>query len=248
MNFVLLLVVGFFALFVPCTASAIDVKTYIPKNAPQYLPIVYREVERLMPNVPTPAYFPGLIEQESCISLTHSTCFSPKAQLLTKRERGAGFGQLTVAYKEDGSVRFDMLQEMRTKYIGELRELSWSNILDRPDLQIDAMVLLIREGYMRLGGVKPGMPRLHMTDAIYNGGYGGFLREQTACGLTKGCDPQLWFDNIERICLKSKKPIYGKRSACDINREHPYNVFKLRIQKYELDYQRRKGVKNDVKS
>jgi hypothetical protein len=37
---------------------------------------------------------------------------------------------------------------------------------------------------------------------------------------------------VERHCLKSRQPIYGSRSACDINREHVRNVFLVRRAKY----------------
>ena len=35
--------------FLTLTAYAVDVKTYIPKQAPAYLPVVDKEVTRLMP-------------------------------------------------------------------------------------------------------------------------------------------------------------------------------------------------------
>ena len=71
-------------------------------------------------------------------------------------------------------------------------------------------------------------------DAAYNGGIGGLDRERAACGMSPTCDKNKWFGNVERFCLKSTGPLYGTRSACDINREHPYNVFLVRANKYRL--------------
>jgi hypothetical protein len=45
---------------------------------------------------------------------------------------------------------------------------------------------------------------------------------------------------VERHCLKSRQPLYGNRSACDINREHVKNVFQVRLAKYERAF-REKG-------
>jgi membrane-bound lytic murein transglycosylase MltF len=97
---------------------------------------------------------------------------------------------------------------------------------------------MVRESYQRLTGVPYPMERLAMADAAYNGGTGGTLKERTACGLAKGCDPNYWFGHVENYCLKSKKPLYAGRSACDINRHHSFDVIKTRLPKYENDYQR----------
>jgi len=218
-------------------SMAQDVKTYIPEKAYPLLPIFYKEAGRLMPYIPTPAYFGALGEQESCLSLKHSRCFSPTSQLLTPREQGLGIFQLTRAFKTDGSTRFDALSDMRKNYATELSELSWTNLKSRPDLQIRTAVLMVRESYQRLAGVKDPMARLQMADAAYNGGIGGTLKERTACGLAANCDPSKWFHNVELYCLKSKKPLYGNRSACMINREHPELIFNHRLPKYQRHYE-----------
>lgn len=210
-----------------------DVKTYIPANAYLYLPVVHTEVEAYMPDAPSYGYFGSLIEQESCISLKHSRCWKPTSELKTKRERGIGLGQVTVAYREDGSVRFDKIAELRAQYKTSLKELSWLTVKERPDLQIRAMVLMTKDAYKSLWQVKSEMERLAMADAAYNGGLGGLRKERTACGLKANCDPQFWFKNIEHTCLKSKKALYGTRNACDINREHVTYALKVRLPKYE---------------
>jgi len=118
----------------------------------------------------------------------------------------------------------------------ELKELSWTNVAQRPDLQIRTAILMIRENTTRLAGVKDPENRLQMADAAYNGGIGGTIKERTACGLAKGCDPQIWFGHVEAYCMKSKKKLYGDRSACDINREHPKTLFQIRLAKYQRHY------------
>lgn len=223
-------------LFVSKQTYAVNVKTYIPKNAYKYLDLVEEEQNRLLPTFPFPFYFDGLIEHESCISLTHSRCWNPKSRLKTKREEGAGVGQLTRAYRSNGSLRFDSLKELRDRNREELEELSWSNIYSRPDLQIRAIILMTRSNWNFLYIIDDSYERLAMADAAYNGGLGGVRKERRACGLAANCNPQLWFNNVERYCMKSKRILYANRNACDINRHHVTDVLEKRMPKYEKYY------------
>lgn len=213
-----------------------SVLTFIPPQAIQYLPVVKTESDRLMVNFDHPYYFGALIEHESCISLKHKRCWNPKSQLKTSREEGAGLGQITRTYRPDGSSRFDVLTELRERHLEELKELSWQNVYERPDLQIRSMILLSKENYKYFYNIPDQFERLAMTDAAYNGGRGGVFNERRACGLAANCDPGLWFGHVEKYCLKSKKPLYGNRSACDINRHHVEDVLHTRLPKYKQKF------------
>ena len=215
---------------------AIDVKTYIPPQAYSYRLTIKNELNTYFREIPHWNYIPSLIEHESCISLTHSRCWNPRSQLKTSREEGAGLGQLTRAYNSDGTLRFDSLEEMRKKYYAELKELKWETIYSRPDLQIRTMILMVRDIYNMLYAVEDKDNRLQMSDAAYNGGLSGLLKERRACGLASNCDPNIWFNHVEKYCLKSKKALYGNRSACDINRQHVYDVYIVRMPKYQKNY------------
>lgn len=172
------------------------------------------------------------MEQESCISLTHSKCWNPNAELKTAREQGVGLGQITRAYTATGGVRFDALAEIRDKH-PELRELSWNNVRSRPDLQIRAIVLKSRDNYEHYARYTDTENALLFGIVSYNGGVGGLDNERRACKLTTWCNPTQWFDNVEKLCLKSKAALYGNRSACMINREYPINITKIRSNKYK---------------
>ena len=63
-----------------------DVKTYIPTNAGPLLPVLSAQVKDVWPTMPVPYYFGGLIEQESCISLKHSKCWSATSRLKSDRD------------------------------------------------------------------------------------------------------------------------------------------------------------------
>ena len=155
----------------------------------------------------------------------------------SQREEGAGLFQITRAYRADGSLRFDALAELRAKYRSELYQLNWYNIYSRPDLQMRAGILKLKENYEIFKPYAANtLEALAFADAAYNGGIAGVNKERRACVLTKGCDPSKWFGHTEKLCLKSKVALYGNRSACDINRHHVKDVLLIRSNKYSLLY------------
>lgn len=201
-----------------------------PKSL-QHAATIKAEIAEHWAELPWPHYVPGLIEHESCLSLTHPRCWEPTSRLKSAREEGAGLGQLTRAWNPDGTLRFDALAELRSRH-AVLSGLSWDTIYSRPDLQIRALVVMSAETWRAFAGVPDFLERLAMTDAAYNGGAAGVRRERNSCGLTAGCDPQRWFGHVEHHCLKSRRPLYGGRSACDINRHHVADVLHARMPKY----------------
>lgn len=216
--------------------AATQTTPYIPPQAFTHKETIKQELDLRFPNIPTYNYVPSLIEHESCISLKHKKCWNSASELKSAREQGVGLGQVTRAFRQDGSTRFDSLKGMRDKYLSDLKEASWDNIKTRPDLQIRIIVLMLRDDYKALYNVEDPIARLHMTDAAYNGGRGGLLKERRACGLAKECNPGIWFGHVEKYCLKSKKVLYGQRSACDINRHHVSDVFFAKLPKYKAFY------------
>lgn len=210
-----------------------DVATYIPANAQTHLATLAAEQRAHWPDHPRPAVLAALVEHESCISLKHSRCWNPTSKLKTSREEGAGLGQITRAYRQDGSLRFDALAEMRGRHPA-LGEWSWENVYQRPDLQLRALILMNRDNFRALHrAAGQGAELLAFTDAAYNGGLGGVQSERRACAVVQGCDPRRWFDHVEHRCLKSRAALYGNRSACDINRGHVVDVLVTRAPKYE---------------
>lgn len=199
----------------------------LPPGFVQYGPILKAEQAKYWADHPDPAALAALVEQESCAS--KAKCWNPGARLKTSREEGAGMGQITRAYRADGSLRFDALAGLRDQYGADLSGLSWDTVYGRPDLQLLALVLMSRDAARPFRG---STGWLHFGDAGYNGGVAGVQKERRACKLSAGCDPSRWFGHVEAHCLKSRQPLYGNRSACDINREHVHNVFLVRRAKY----------------
>lgn len=210
----------------------IDPTAYIHPRSISLIPVIQREVNDHFPQTNLPHYFPALIEHESCISLTHSRCWKSTSRLKTEREEGVGLGQITRAWK-NGALRFDTLADMKRAYPRELNELSWATIQTRSDLQIRAMVIMTRDNYKSLVAVKDETERMKMADSEYNGGRLNVERSRRVCGMTKGCNPQIWFDNVERYNQKPNVILYGDRTVREINNHHVRDVFQVRMNKFK---------------
>lgn len=202
----------------------------LPAGFNKYGSILKAEQERVWSSHPAPWVLAGLVEQESCPSLKSKSCWNPAARLKSSREEGAGMGQITRAYRADGTERFDALADLRRDHAGDLAELSWANVYSRPDLQLRALVIKSQDSSRPF---RNAQAMLEFGDAAYNGGIGGVQKERRACQMTAGCDPGQWFGHVERHCLKSRQILYGGRNACDINRDHVHNVTLVRPQKYK---------------
>ena len=208
--------------------AVINVKTYVPANASKHFLTLKNEIEFYLPHFKYPEYFAGLIEQESCISLTHSKCWRSDSELKTSREQGVGLGQITRAWNSTGGLRFDSLSDLKTRYPKELKEANWNTIKYRPDLQIRMILLMSRNNLNYYNKIPDLYNRLAFADSAYNGGIRLLDKERTICGLAKGCDPNLWFNNVASKNMRGSKVLYGKRTAWDINREHVDSVFNKR--------------------
>lgn len=200
-------------------------------KAQQYLPVLAAERQRMWADHPRPELLPSLVGHESGCPCMRK-CWEPGARLKSAREEGAGLGQITRAYRVDGSLRFDALAELRDRHPA-LGDWSWENVYKRPDLQLRAVVIMMREGFQyfkRLG--LSDSAALAFADAGYNGGNGGVQNDRRACKLSAGCNPAQWFGQVELHCTKSRVALYGQRSACDINRHHVVDVLTVRAAKY----------------
>lgn len=218
-------------------STTLQANTNLPKGYYEYRDTLYKEVNIIIPDFLIPPYFGGLIEHESCITLVHSKCWNPKSRLKTSREEGAGLPQLTRAYHSNGTIRFDTLTELVKKHPKDLKGLSWATVYDRADLQIRAMLLLWKSNYnLFLNKNIDYWNIIAFSDSAYNGGYGHVYKDMQICKMKSGCDPRIWFGNVEKYSVKSKDKLYGNRSAYDINRHHVNDVLNNRLPKYIDDW------------
>jgi len=213
-------------------AEAVNTLTFIPEGARTYAPVLVEKQETLWPEAEEPWTLGGLVEQESCVSLTNKRCWNPKAELKTSREYGFGFGQITVAYRADGVERFNKFTELKRAH-ASLRDWEWEERYD-PGYQLTAVVEMVHVLFDRIRDAQEPTDHWAFTLSGYNGGLGAVLQDRRLCANTDGCDPGRWFGNVAETSLKSKvpQPAYAGRSWFEINRNHVKNILTLRRDKY----------------
>lgn len=203
----------------------------VPARAADLAPVLVQVQQAHWPDAPEPWTLAGKVEQETCITLRHRVCWNPKAELKTSREYGFGLGQVTVAYRADGSERFNKFAELKREH-QELAGWSWESRYDAAT-QLLAVVLMGRDLFRRVPSAASLTDRWAFSLAAYNGGMGGVVSDRRLCANTADCDPMRWFGHVERTSLKTRlvNPGYRK-SAFEINREYVRNILTVRRAKY----------------
>ncbi len=224
--------IKFLLMFLYCgLAYGVNVKTYIPAGAVKLLPQLKTVQQEIWPDAPMPYFLAGQIEQESCISLTHSKCWNPRAELKTARENGIGLGQYTRAYNKNGTIRFDKISELVAAH-KSLKGWSWEKRYDA-GYQLTALVEMDKAIYKRQKNAFSVKDALSFTLSGYNGGEAGVLQDRLLCSNTRNCDSSKWAGNVEKTSLKKRRAVHGYgKSFFDINREYVSNILELRCSKY----------------
>jgi len=196
----------------------------LPVAAPKVIALLLLVQAEHWPQAPAASVMAAQIEKETCITLTHPSCFSPRAELKTARENGVGLGQITRAYNADGSIRFDKQAELRAQHAA-LKHWKWEQRYD-PRLQLTALVLMDRTGYQRFAPLAATpTDAWSFTLAGYNGGDGAVQKDRLLCQKRPDCDPRRWFGHVELHSVKSRVKWRGYgQSTYDINRGYVRRV------------------------
>lgn len=203
----------------------------IPPNAEIYLPLLLSTLTAIWPAAPTPSFLAAQIEQETCVRLTSPKCWSPRAELKTSRENGVGFGQVTRAFRADGSIRFDKQSELIAAH-ASLKGWTWETRYN-PEYQMRALVELDRSLFRGVSCATTVADRIKLALSGYNGGEKGVRQDQLLCRNTVGCNPCAWDGHVEIRSLKSRVKWQGYgESAYDINRGYVRNIWTVRRAKY----------------
>ena len=211
--------------------ATVNVYAGLPPGAVQNLPLLASTVEAKWPNVPRPSTLAGQIEQETCISLTHSKCFTSRAELKTSREWGVSFGQFTIAYDAKGRERFNAFEDVKKLD----RELAAWQFSDRYNEKYGMMAFVVRmrSEFDWVKGAQDFTSQQAFALSGYNGGRGGVLQDRRLCVATKGCNPNVWYGNVEKTSYKSRVAPKGYgQSLYNINRGYVDNVQNKRSKKY----------------
>lgn len=198
----------------------------VPAAAQALLPLLAALAGELWPTAHQPWTMAAQIERETCASFASAKCWSPRAELKTRRENGIGLGQITRAYNADGSIRFDKLAELRADH-PELRDWTWERRYE-PRLQLTGLVLMDRTGWARYQPLAATpIDTWSFVLAGYNGGDSAVLKDRLLCRKVAGCDPTIWQGHVELHSTKSRVKWQGYgQSAYDINRGYVRQVLR----------------------
>lgn len=198
----------------------------VPKNFLYHKDTLVKVMQTSWNEISIPSVIPGLIEQETCYSLTHPKCWSRFAKLETSREYGFGLGQLTV------TKRFNAFEEVKA-LDSRLKDWKWDDRFNA-EYQMISTVAMLKRNFKVFRSAEKEIDRYAFALAAYNGGIGGIQSDQRICRNTKGCNPNLWFGHVEHTSLKMKTVVtgYGK-SFFEINRKYPVNILNVRRFKYK---------------
>lgn len=220
----------------PCTSMAgtfpkkSNSDLYLEKFQPHKETIV-KTLDAIWPDIPMRSFIPALIEQETCISPTHRMCWNSRAELKTAREYGFGMSQTTIAYRADGSERFNVWKELTNLDPVLKSQWTWENRYSA-EMQIRSIVIKNRINYSTIRFETASVTdKMAFTAVWYNSG--NPLIDRNICVRTPGCDPSKWFGNVELYTRKSviKQKGYGK-SFAEISREYPRQILITRRPKY----------------
>lgn len=206
----------------------------IPAAALLYLSLLFGSVQTYAPEmVDDTPFLAGQVEQETCVSLKSSKCWSPRAENKmpsNNGEYGFGFGQITNTNSMDN---FSYARSLHR----DLRNWAWGDRFN-PDMQLRALVLWDQRLYNVFDFAQTEQDRIAFMLCAYNGGQKGALRDRNICMSTPGCNPNVWFGNVEKHTWRNTKPSGGyRKSFFEINREYVRNIIKSRSPKYRQWYQ-----------
>ncbi len=205
---------------------------WIPDLAKEYIPVLKNLMKDVWPTLSKKDSMPAQVEQETCISLKHSKCWSPKAELKTSREYGFGLGQITIAYDAKGAVRFNNFEGIK-KLDSSLKGWEWEDRYN-PEMQLRALLVYDKYLYNSIPKGSDEYNKLAFTFCAYNGGLGGLLQDRQLT-QSKGGDPNKWFgdNNVSVNSYKAKTKVGGYgQSFFEINRGYVDNILNKRNQKY----------------
>lgn len=190
-------------------------------RAQPYLPQLSKSIDRQWPGMPLRENTAGQVEQESS--------WKKSATLKTSRELGRGLVQLTIAYRADGSERFNAYQDaMRLKIMSTW---DWRHDPYNVDYQLTYLVLTDRSNFV--------MVRRYMINDIeawraalvcYNAGPGRWLTRRTMA-KQMGLLNDRWAEGLEHAHGPRENAVLYGRPLWQAVNEYPRVIF-AKAEKY----------------
>lgn len=209
------------ALIVSLLFATVARAEVIPERARPLLPVLSAALDEHWPAAPLRQITAGQIEQESA--------WKEKAQLKTSRELGRGLVQLTIAYRADGSERFNSYRD--AVRMRALKDWDWRADPYNVRYQLTYLVLRDRAEFA-------AMRKLMMDDeqawraalVCYNAGQGRVIKRR-AYARAAGLPADRWTGGLENAHGPGEAALlYGKPLWQAVN-HYPATVFR-RAAKY----------------
>jgi len=195
----------------------------ILERAAPYMPMLIDIFNMHWNEAPMKYIETGKIEKESL--------WKEKAELKTSREYGFGLGQITQAFRKDGSVRFDNFMEAKKRYKEYLGGWQWEDRFN-PKYQFTYSILTDKHNFNVLSFLDNPKERWAGTLVCYNAGCGTVLNRKALCRTTEGCDESKWFGGLDSVHLKSEEGLLYNKPLWIARNNYPTSVFDRSI-KYE---------------
>lgn len=188
----------------------------LPGDSAQLLPVLNQEIDTFWNDLTPRSWLAAIPDQEANWKL--------KAKLKTSREFGCGLGQFTVAYNANGTVRFDALEETKRLH-SSLKGWNWEDCYNAT-YQLRGLVLKMKVNNRNCSAVMGSNRDVKAcAGAAYNGGFGSVTKRIRMCRMEEGCQPDVWFDNLNTQCAQSNVKAHGYgESFCQINSRYPGRV------------------------
>lgn len=188
----------------------------IPERAKKLLPVLAAAIERHWPDMPLREIPAGQIEQESS--------WKADAELKTSREHGRGLVQLTIAYRADGSERFNSYRDALRHY-RDLKSWDWETDPYNVEYQLSYLVLQDRANYARvvnLGFFEP-FQTWQAALVCYNAGPGRVLKRR-AVALSQQVPVNRWDGGLASVHGADEERILYSRPLWQAVNEYPAKI------------------------
>jgi hypothetical protein len=194
-------------------------------KAVPYVAGLHATTKNIWPEMEYPASLAAQIEKESLWDPKAALCI-PKGTCA--REYGFGFGQFTITPK------FNAMEETKALH-PSLKDWKYEDRFN-VEKQMIGLVVKDRLHYRQCSKLmNPGLDTYSCAFSAYNGGFGGVMADRRLCANTSGCNPQVWFKNVETQSTKAKEPLPGYgQSFYQINRGYVRALIIERPRKYSI--------------
>ena len=196
--------------------------TSLAERAARHLPTLRGAVDEHWPDAPLRHVMAGQVEQEST--------WKERATLKTSRELGRGLVQLTIAYRKDGTERFNAYRDAAR--IRALRGWDWEQDPYNTTYQLTYLVLTDRANYRQMQGLRfiDAAETFKAALVCYNAGPGRVLNRR-ALALAKGIPHDRWTGGLDRAYSQKEAVMLYGRPLYEAVNEYPRVVFK-KAEKY----------------